>query len=1096
MGKVRKFAGGAPKAGLKVSQAQDTEAAQGMQEPCFQALAVTAPVGIYVTDAQGKCTYVNPRWCEMTGLTAEQAHGNGWLEGLHPEDRDRIPGAWERMIASEGKWGAEYRFRNGQGEAVWVLGHATAMRNANGEITGYVGVTVDITESRKAKDSLADSEEKYRRIVETAQEGVWIIDADSKTQFVNTCMADMLGYTPDEMMGASLFDFMDDQARALAAANVDRRRQGIKEIHEFTFRRKDGGELHARLSTNPLLDDDGQYLGALGMVADVTEQKRTQDALARRVEFERIVNEISSDFLGMGVDQTDAGINRALEAVGRFTGADRAYVFRIYDDGRLMDNTHEWCAEGITPHIDDIQGAKLDDLPWFAERIRSKTVFHVPDVSALPTEARVERELFESQSIQSLVAVPMIESGVLAGFLGFDAVRDKRAWTTDDQSLLRLIGQTFTHALARRQAAAVLHESEERLRSTMSSMDDLIFVLDKEGVFQTYYESASGKELYIPPEEFLGKSFRDVLPTDVAELLGEALDAAIATNTVQQFDYAIDIDDQQRWFGANVSTRWAPDGTCSGVTVVARNITERKQVEEALRESEKRYRLVVDHLPVVVSSAFVTAAGPELFISGRVETLTGYTAEEFKADRNLYDRILHPDDRKWYWQEVTALIHSGAKLDVEYRIVAKDGTVKWVHDRVDITRNEDGSALRVDGILADITARRRLEERLNQSQKMEALGQLAGGVAHDFRNQLAIIRGYAEMLARRSLVTEQGLESVTEILNAVDRSARLTHNLMVFSSGELAQPQALVLADVVEEIAGTLDAMLSDDIEVVTDLVDRNLAIQADPTQLHQALMNLAINAQDAMETGGRLTFRVNRTVLADGAADGLGLLPKPYATLTVTDTGVGMDEQTRRCAFDPFFTTKDPGEGTGLGLAMVYGFVNECGGAVDCDSAPGEGTRLTLYFPVADHEPVEAPPASDDDVQPRGRGAIMVVEDETPLRQMMALSLQEAGFDVQSCATPAEALQRLERDEALDALVTDVVMPGMSGADLVIRFRRKWPDLNVLFVTGYGGQELGRRGMEQLNADLLLKPFGHDQLVLAVNEAMKRRSPRRTSTR
>jgi nitrogen-specific signal transduction histidine kinase/ActR/RegA family two-component response regulator len=380
----------------------------------------------------------------------------------------------------------------------------------------------------------------------------------------------------------------------------------------------------------------------------------------------------------------------------------------------------------------------------------------------------------------------------------------------------------------------------------------------------------------------------------------------------------------------------------------------------------------------------------------------------------------------------------------------------------------------------DVTEQKRLERQFAQSQKMEAVGHLAGGVAHDFRNQLTIIKGFAEILLQRGKLPEEARSRMEQILEAADRSSHLTSQLLAFSRQDVLRPEFMNVDDMLRSLQKSFLKVLGEDIRFSVHTEGEGLCVKVDPVQLNQALLNLAINARDAMPHGGELIIRAEREELGyDFVRPYEDRRPGPYVMLSVSDTGCGMDAETCRRAFEPFFTSKEVGKGTGLGLAMVYGFVTQSGGIVTCESEPGEGTTFRMYFPAADAR--ECCPKQDEQREPlrRGGGTVLVVEDEESVRRMMVETLREAGFDVLHAAHPhAAMIMAWENREFLDVLVTDMIMPAMTGLELASRTHVQCPRAKVLYVSGYVGEELVRRGVEVPREQLLQKPFTPNDLI------------------
>jgi nitrogen-specific signal transduction histidine kinase/ActR/RegA family two-component response regulator len=392
-------------------------------------------------------------------------------------------------------------------------------------------------------------------------------------------------------------------------------------------------------------------------------------------------------------------------------------------------------------------------------------------------------------------------------------------------------------------------------------------------------------------------------------------------------------------------------------------------------------------------------------------------------------------------------------------------------------------------VLQDIGERRRLELQMRQAQKMEVVGQLAGGIAHDFNNLLTVINGYSQMLLQRLSADATEREPLEEIAKAGERAAALTQQLLAFSRKQIIQPRLLNLNEVVADVEKLLRRLIGADIDLATMRAAGLGYVKADAGQLQQVLLNLAVNARDAMPQGGRLTIETRNIELAgDYVQSHFEVKAGRYVLLAVSDTGVGMTPEVKAHLFEPFFTTKEVGKGTGLGLAMVYGIVKQAGGHIEVYSEPGHGSTFKLYLPRSDEDrpPRSATPALS--AVPRGTERIFLVEDEANVRALVSRALRAQGYQVEEAANGQEALQRAEEaNGTFQLLVTDIVMPRLNGRGLAQRLQQRWPGLKVLYLSGYTDSAMVRHGMLEEEVDCLLKPFAPDELARKVREILDR---------
>jgi two-component system, cell cycle sensor histidine kinase and response regulator CckA len=472
------------------------------------------------------------------------------------------------------------------------------------------------------------------------------------------------------------------------------------------------------------------------------------------------------------------------------------------------------------------------------------------------------------------------------------------------------------------------------------------------------------------------------------------------------------------------------------------------------------------------------------YVSENVKALVGWKSSQFLANPRFWIKRVHPKDRRRVLKRME-LPWPQDRQSYEYRFLAQDGAYRWMHDDLKVVRDLEGQPVEIVGAWVDITERKTLESQLIQAQKMEAVGRLAGGVAHDFNNLLMAIMGYGELI-RTSLMQDDPLYHYSEdILKATERAASLTQQLLTFSRRQIMQPQVLNLNGVVADLEKMLRRLIGEhiDLEIVAG---RNLgSVKADPGQIGQIIMNLAVNARDAMPTGGRLTLETANLELAVSHQTHLEAVPPGrYVRLTVRDTGEGMDAATVKHIFEPFFTTKEMGKGTGLGLPTVYGIVKQNHGYIEVDSRPGQGATFRIYLPRLE-APAEAPRARMTlAAKLEGSETILVVEDEDALRTLLCRFFRLYGYNVLEARHGGEALLLCERHPGPIALmVSDVVMPQMSGQELADRLISLHPEMKVFFMSGYTDSDLVPYGAPDQSKPIIFKPFRPMDLVKKVRE-------------
>ena len=520
--------------------------------------------------------------------------------------------------------------------------------------------------------------------------------------------------------------------------------------------------------------------------------------------------------------------------------------------------------------------------------------------------------------------------------------------------------------------------------------------------------------------------------------------------------------------------------------VVINDVTARQRAERELREVQNRLAQALTSSNAVLYVTKLRGANFHgVWVSDNITRFIGYSVEEVLAD-GWWIAGVHPDDMARTLEAQNELARTG-RMVYEYRFRERSGTYRWIRDESRVVGDTFGEDAEVVGVWVDVTERRQLEEQFRQAQKMEAVGRLAGGVAHDFNNLLTAITGYSDLLLMDLDPQDERRQDVAEIKRAAVAAADLTRQLLAFSRRQVLAPRIIDLNAVVSGAQKLLGRLIGEDVTVETRLDPALASVRADPGQMEQVLMNLAVNARDAMPNGGRLTIETaNVMVDTEFAPERPGPAAGPHVLMAVSDTGIGMDEATKARIFEPFFTTKEIGKGTGLGLATVYGIVKQSDGFIWVYSEPGKGSTFKIYLPRVDGPPESLETGERPARSLRGTETIMVAEDTAAVRAVVRDVLERHGYTVVEAATGREAAQLAgRRPGGIDLLVTDVVMPELSGRDLVRELRTVKPDLKVLYMSGYTDDAVLRQGMLEPGAAFIQKPFRPDDLARRIRDLL-----------
>lgn len=671
---------------------------------------------------------------------------------------------------------------------------------------------------------------------------------------------------------------------------------------------------------------------------------------------------------------------------------------------------------------------------------------------------------FESGGVDYVIK-PFAEQEVLA------RVRTHLGLAATRRELLRA-NQELTREIKARKAA------EEKYRIIFDQCAESIMIIDPESMGFVDFNTIAHSRLGYSRDEFAAMTFFNIIEglsaEEMARHTGKILEMGYETFEGRDRTKSGEIRD------VLVSARKLVLGGRPLVHCLGTDITERKRMENALRDSEKKYRMLFEGSKdaILVSDA----AGRPLDINQAGVDLFCYTNEEYLAldPGKLY---CHPEDGERIRQK---LLSCGYADDYELAMKKKDGEKISVHLSTSVLKDGEGNISACLRIARDMTGHKKLEEQLLQAQKMESIGLLAGGVAHDFNNILTAISGYGQIL-RENISSGDVLlrESVTQVLKASERAAELTRGLLAFSRKQMNNPQPVHIDPLVFNTGKLIQRMIGEDIEFCTAFSDKKLYVMADAGQIEQVLMNLAANARDAMPHGGRLSISTKQVMIKEESAALYGLsAPGKYALISVSDSGAGIDKMSMGRLFEPFYTTKEVGKGTGLGLSIAYGIIKQHNGAIIVCSDAGLGTTFNIYLPLIDRcvadEVSEKLPAIAG-----GTETILVVEDEILVGEYLKSLLKNAGYRVMVAIDGEEAMTMFEEHDDISLVLSDVVMPKKNGVELLMEIKQRKPGIKVIFISGYSADFIQKMGIIGDGVDYIVKPFEKNQILMKIREVL-----------
>jgi PAS domain S-box-containing protein len=1044
------------------------------------ATMVAAVSLIRVSD--GVMVYTNPHFDELFGYDPDELTGKHVSIVNAPADgaREELAAEVSTCVREKGSWQGDVHSIRKDGGRFWCRASVSAYTDPrHGEV--YVAVQRDITARKLAEEALRASKQILDGIMNAIPVRVFWKDRNLTYLGCNAAFARDAGFADSQdVIGKDDYQ-MGWRAQADVYRADDRQvieRGCPKLLIEETQTTPSGSTLTLLTSKLPLRDSSGEISGVLGTYMDVTERKQAESIVQVRMD-------LLDYSMGHSLDQV---LQRTLDEVGRLVDSPIGFYHFLAEDQKTLTlkawstrTEREFCkATGKGSHY------AVDEAGVWVDCIRERRPVIHNDYLSLPSRkglpdghAAVVREL----------VVPILRNDRIVAILG---VGNKPLnYTDQDVKLVTYLADVAWEIAEHKRAEAALLESEGRFRELSAVTSEGIMVHRDFVILDA--NQAFAALLGVPrANDLVGRNALEVTP-----LTPESRQRVFAHSRAQSTEtYEIEL---VRPDGAILSVEThATEITYRGSQarlVSMRDITERKRAEEARMRSHELLANLARLVPGVVYQYRLYPDGRSAFpyASPGMYDIYEVTPEEVREDATPVFGRLHPDDH----DRVAATIQESARtlqeFYCEFRVILPAQGLRWRWSQAHPERTDDGGTL-WHGIIMDITERKRAEEakaslevQVRQVQKMESVGQLAGGVAHDFNNLLMGIMNYVE-LCRDGLPPEHSVRGyLDEITRDAQRSADITKQLLAFARKQVIAPKVLDLNDALVGMLKMLRHLLGEDIAVNWMPGTHLWPIKVDPGQLDQILVNLCINARDAIAGVGRVTIgTTNVTLDRAHCAENPGARPGEYAVLTVSDTGCGMGDDVIAHIFEPFYTTKEVGKGTGLGLATVYGIVEQNHGHIEVQSEVGKGTTFSIHLPRATSAADSGSVAATPERLPRGTETILLAEDEKSVRVTSRLFLEALGYTVLAAERPEEAL-RLAGAHAgsIHLLITDVIMPGMNGPDLAGRLAEKHPNLKCLFMSGYTADVMTQRGALGAEVPFLPKPFSRHDLARKVREVL-----------
>ncbi len=1028
-----------------ITKRKRAEEALQESEKYFKEITENSSDIIIITDKNGDIKYCSRSIERFTGYKPEELIGRSTLTLIHPDDKKRAVGDFGKAIlAIDPAIPNAFRIVHKDGSERYFEGLGKNLLD-NPAVAGFIMNVRDITERKQAEEALHENEKRLQSLMDASPIGISWADMDGNIKYNNRKFRQLFGYTVDDIPTIA-------EWRRLAYPDPAYRETVPSLVAMLTEAQKQGKEMKPIEVTVTCKDGSTRNVEQMGAFAskqilaiynDLTEHKLAEEALRQSEERYRTILENIQD----GYFEVDLA--------GNLTFVNDAECVSLgYSRDELIGMNNR-------QYTDKENAKKL--FQAFNKLYRTGEPVKGLDLEVIRKDGT---KAFDELSVSLIRG----SEGKPVGFRG--------------------ISRDITE---RKRAEEALRHSEERYRNILESILEGYYEEDLAGNF-VFFNEAMCRIYGYPKEELLGLNYKKYTSEETAKRLFQIFNEMYRTgNPCKEYSYElIRKDGVKRYIEASASLRRDSSGKPTGFRGVVRDATERKRAEEALRQSEERYRTIIENIQDGYFE--VNLAGNFTFVNDAECVIHGYSRDELIGMNNR--QYTDKENAKKVFEAFNKLYRTGELGRVlDYEIIRKDGTKAFTELSVSLIRNSEDKPIGFRGISRDITERKQaeeeksfLQEQLRQSQKMEAIGQLAGGVAHDFNNLLTVIKGYSQLSLFDLKENDPLRGNIQEIEKATQRATDLTRQLLAFSRRQILDLKVLDLNVLLKDMEKMLRRIIGEDIELVILLSEDIGKVKVDPSQIEQVIFNLAVNARDAMPSGGRLAIETANAELDEEYAHAhVSVAPGRYVRLSVSDTGVGMTQEVKERVFEPFFTTKEKGKGTGLGLSMVYGIVKQSNGNIWVYSEPGRGTTFRIYFPRTEEEADTLREREEADFFPRGSETILLVEDDELVRDLANRLLEQQGYRVLKAANGQEALLVAKEHvgETIHLLLADIVMPQMGGKELADWLKISRPNVKVLFTSGYADNAIVHHGVLNPGTHFLQKPFSLKTLSNKVREVL-----------